>query len=160
MDRRTFLLCAVAAAALSPLSALAANVVPTPPQSPEAIVKVLYAVGNTTDVLTQKGPRAKTFTPAMAKLIARTIAKSQKRDEPAIDYEPLIDGQDGEVKDLVVAATASDAAEATVEARFVSFGEKFTVTFDFMLVAGIWKLDDIRGREGTGLKKICQDYMK
>jgi hypothetical protein len=139
---------------------------PVPPPSgpdakPEEIVKNLYDryLAESYDYMDEP-LRAHYFTQATDKLLKKVFDKSKADDEPGIDYEPLIDGQDGEVKGLTIVTTASTPTRATVEARFVSFEDKTTVIFDFVLEKTSWKIDDIRSKDGNSLKAVAKDFLQ
>jgi hypothetical protein len=136
-----------------------------PPDAvPEAIVKLLYDIGDTVDAMTVKAERERYFTAATAKLMAKVLEKSKKNDEPGIDYEPLIDGQDGEVQNLVITKTEEAGDKATVTAAFDSFDEKVSVDFAFEREKGVWKIANISGRPRGGVKSdllaVMKDYTK
>lgn len=160
------LLLALALASL-PFAASAETTKPLPAApaaeaKPEEIVKTLYdgyRIDPGYDYLGEK-LRPRYFTAATADLLKRVFAKSEAENEPGIDYEPLIDGQDGEVKDLVIVVTLNAPPKMTVEARFTSFGDKMTVIFDFVSEANIWKIDDIRDKEGNSLKAVAKDFLQ
>ena len=163
MQRRTFLLALASAALLPAVPALAAPPsLPGDKATPEEIVRVMYArmAAEVYDHLIEKKPRQRYYSASTAALLEKVFRLGDKRNEPSIDYEPLIDGQDGEVKELQVVTVSSDAAKAVVEARFVSFGDKVTVGFDFVNEKGVWRIQDIRGREGTSLRAIAAEYLK
>jgi hypothetical protein len=145
---------------------------PAPPPSaadasPEAIVKNLYDryLAGAYDYM-DDGLRAHYFATATDHLLARVFDKSKTDNEPGIDYEPLIDGQDGEVKGLTIVMTSSTPAtstapgKATVEARFTSYDDKMTVIFDFVTEKAVWKIDDIRNKEGNSLKAVAKDFLQ
>ncbi|MDR3497557.1 MAG: DUF3828 domain-containing protein [Ancalomicrobiaceae bacterium] len=155
---------AVAAVAAPACAEVPAKKVPPPPAAvdakPEVIVRNLYEryAAEAYDYLDDK-LRSRYFTKAMSQLIGKVFAKSKQDDVPGIDYEPLIDGQDGEVKGLAIVVTSESPAKATVEARFTSVDDKITVTFDFVSEAGGWKIDDIRGKDSS-LKEISKQFLQ
>lgn len=165
VSRRVLLAFAVMSAVLPASAAEPAKPLPAPPAndaSPEAIVKTLYdayRIDQSYDYLGDK-LRPRYFTAATADLIKRVFVKSEAENEPGIDYEPLIDGQEGEVKDLAVVVTSNAPPKATVEARFTSLGDKMTVIFDFIQEAGVWKIDDIRNKEGNSLRAVAKDFLQ
>ncbi len=165
VSRRVLLAFAVTSFVLPASAAETPKPLPAPPANdaaPEAIVKTLYdayRIDQGYDYLGEK-LRPRYFTTATADLIKRVFAKSEADNEPGIDYEPLIDGQEGEVKDLNVVVTSNAPPKATVEARFVSFGDKMTVIFDFVQDANVWKIDDIRNKEGNSLKAVAKDFLQ
>lgn len=166
MHRRRILLGLAAAVTLAtaPAATLAAGKAPVAPDAaaPDAVVKSLYdrLAAEAYDYMTSKALRRRYFTAATSTMIEKVDAKSVKNEEPGIDYDPLIDGQDGEVKNLKIAVTASSADKATVEARFRSFDADLTVVFDMRNEKGVWKIEDIRGREGSSLRAVMRDYLK
>jgi hypothetical protein len=135
---------------------------PGPDAKPEEIVKTLYdsrASASGFDFLDDK-LRPRYLTKATDELLTKVFAKSEAENEPGIDYDPLIDGQDGEVKGLVIATTSATPAKATVEARFTSYDDKMTVIFDFVSEKNTWKIEDIRDKEGNSLKAVAKDFLQ
>jgi hypothetical protein len=165
VSRRVLLALAVSSLVLPAYAAETPKPLPAPPgneAAPEAIVKTLYdayRIDQNYDYLGEK-LRPRYFTATTADLIKRVFVKSETDNEPGIDYEPLIDGQEGEVKDLNVVVTSNVPPKATVEARFMSFGDKMTVIFDFVQETGVWKIDDIRNKEGNSLKAVAKDFLQ
>jgi hypothetical protein len=162
MHRRQFL---AGLALLTVAGSAAANELPPPaPTSakPEEVVQNLYDryVGDAFDYMTDPKLRERYFTAATADLLAKTFAKSNKKNEPGIDYEPLIDGQDGEVKDLEIVTKASTPTKAIVQANFKSFDQKLGIGFDMVFEKNVWRIEDIRGRKGASLKKAAQQFLK
>ena len=105
--------------------------------------------------LLQKAP----WTGEMHALLGRALAKSREDDEPlgAIDFDPIVDGQDWEITDLRVEQTkAPDGGRAEVTAHFKNFGENVTVTFDLKQEGGGWRVDNIRGAHWT-LRQLLAD---
>jgi hypothetical protein len=135
---------------------------PGPDARPEDIVKALYDSRNVDlafDYMSDQ-LRPRYFTTATSELLKKVFVRSEAENEPGIDYEPLIDGQDGEVKGLVIVKTAATPDKATVEARFTSFEDKTIVIFDFVNEKSIWKIEDIRDKEGNSLKAVAMDFLK
>jgi hypothetical protein len=165
-SRRLFLI-----ASLATVSTVAARAddpkkpappLPGPEATPEDIVKNLYdsfAIVPGFDYMGDK-LRPRYFSQATNDLLKKVFTKSEADNEPGIDYEPLIDGQDGEVKGLTIAATTTTPTKVTVEARFTSFDDKMTVIFDFVLEKNTWKIDDIRNKEGNSLKAVAKDFLQ
>lgn len=159
MLRRHVLSIAAALTAASLLPARAANAVAPLDAPPEAVVKALYDVGDTNDAMTEKAQRDRYFTPATADLLVKTFAKSDKLSEPGIDYEPIIDGQEGDPQGLTLTKTET-GDKATVVAKFTSYDEEISVTFDMERIKGVWKIANITGREFDGGKSDLVQTMK
>jgi Protein of unknown function (DUF3828) len=137
---------------------------PPPPAAdakPDDIVKNLYDryAAGAFDYLDDK-LRPRYFSKATDELLKKVFDKSTKDDEPGIDYEPLIDGQEGEVKGLSIVVASLAPPKATVEARFTSFDDKMVVTFEFVQEHNNWKIDDIKGREGNSLKGVAKEFLQ
>ena len=139
---------------------------PAPPPAgdsakPDEIVRNLYDryAAGVLDYM-EDTLRPRYFTKETDTLLKRVFDKSTKDDEPGIDYEPLIDGQDGDVKALTVVTTVSTPAKATVEARFTSLDDKVVISFEFLLEKSIWKIDDIKGKDGTSLKSVARAFLQ
>lgn len=170
MHRRDFIvrmaaLVVAGAVLVSVPPAQAAGKAPPPAPAtagPDEVVRNLYAryAAEAYDYRTNRKLAQRYFTAATLKLLDKVDAKSKKNEEPGIDYEPLIDGQDGEVKRLAVAVETATADTATVAATFVSFDAKMRVLFDLRLEKGAWRLEDIRGHDGSSLKAVATEYLK
>jgi hypothetical protein len=132
-----------------------------PDAKPEEIVRNLYDryLAEVYDYMDEP-LRIRYFSQATDALLKKVFDKSKADDEPGIDYEPLIDGQDGEVKGLVIATTLATPTKATVEARFTSYEDKTIVIFDFLLEKTTWKIEDIRNKEGNSLKAVAKDFLQ
>ncbi len=60
-----------------------------------------------------------------------------------LDWDPFINGQDGEVKGLVLHAAEAADGKARVTATFMSLKAKQSVDFNLVLDKGRWLIDDI-----------------
>lgn len=91
------------------------------------------------------------FSSAFAKLVKTDdCVKEQKGEVGVLDYDPFIDGQDGEVKKLNIQMVQRAEEKATVEATFISFEEKKSIFFDVVLEKGAWRINDIRSLGENG----------
>ncbi len=129
--------------------------------SPETVVAQLYKLHDA-----QKGPffqsknRSlvdKFFTKPIADLIWK--ANNGPNDEVgAIDFDPLYDGQDFEIKNLSFSASDVKDTTATVTANFQNFGEKRSVVHLMKLIDGNWKIDDIKYSDFTLLQSLKEYF--
>jgi len=96
--------------------------------------------------------------PYLDKLFSHTLVGLIKTDNcvssgevGVLDWDPFINGQDGEVQKLVTRVVRRDNDKAVVEASFLSFKRKQSVLFDMVLEKGTWRIDDIRplGEDGN-----------
>ena len=127
---------------------------------PDAVVKTLYApyVATPAAAIPAFDTRD-VYTPDLKALIAKGETFGNLIDEPVIDYDPILGGQDGAVKNLVVAAGEVTGDTANVTAKFDNMGTAKKLTFAMMRIDGAWRVDDIFEGE-TGLRSIIADGLK
>jgi uncharacterized protein YecT (DUF1311 family) len=102
-----------------------------------------------------KAARPKFFSNAMVALWAQAEAKTEGDGGP-IDFDPVTNSQDPDIKSFKVTTEKQTAATATASATMLDrdgprkFSADETVHYDFVWEDGQWKIDDIRGEmEGT-----------
>lgn len=81
-------------------------------------------------------------------------AKESKGEVGVIDFDPLYNAQDTEIKNFAVNKAKIDGAKATVVASFVNFDEKTRITFKLLRQDDAWKISDIQYAEGHALLKL------
>ena len=108
----------------------------------------------------QKKDRAlvdKFFTKPLADLIWKD-SNGAVGEIGAIDFDPLYDAQDTDIKNFVVGKSEIKGETANVVADFTNFGEKKSIFFAIKQVGGSWKIDDIKyGKQGS-LLKMFKDH--
>jgi len=116
----------------------------------QAFLQGIYAIYEKSDKAVDIGSEAKAaryFVPAVAKLIARDVAESKKRQEVGrLDFDPFIAGQDwSPTKIALQVAPGASAERATGTARFTVPGEKkpTVVTLDLVKTPAGWRIADI-----------------
>ncbi len=123
-------------------------------QDPAAIVTVIYQ-----KVSAGKGDSGGQFLWLKAKDRARTMSKSllalwakaDKHEKPGemgpIDFDPVTNSQDPQVRFFDVKTEKQSDTTATVAATFGARRNEPTVTvrYDFVHEGKLWKIDDIRG---------------
>lgn len=87
------------------------------------------------------------YSPTLKQLWDEMAAKSEASEAPIIDFDPMINGQDYEVTDFVVADPVIEGDSATVVVSFTNLGEPQELHFELIRRAEGWKIDDI---ESTG----------
>jgi hypothetical protein len=154
LDRRGFL--SFTMALLTAATAPAAAQVTKP--DPAAIVTAIYqraAKGKGDSggqfLWLDKAARPKFFSNAMVALWAQAEAKTPEGDAGPIDFDPVTNSQDPDLKSFKVATEKQTAATATVSATILGrygprkFSADETVHYDFVREGGQWKIEDIRG---------------
>lgn len=110
---------------------------------PVSYVRGLYApyIANENDKIGLNHAR---LTADLKAVIDKADAYGRLLDEPIIDYDPIANGQDWEIKTVTVTEPAApkDGA-ATVVATFNNGTEPQTVTYALREEDGDWKIDDI-----------------
>ena len=83
------------------------------------------------------------------------MARSQAMGEPILDFDPLIDAQDYQLTNLVVAPEAVvPNSHAVVRASFNNSGRATEVVYDLVWEDGAWRVDNIRS-SGWDLRQIA-----
>lgn len=73
------------------------------------------------------------------------IARSNAINEPILDFDPIMDAQDGELANLNVTTDAvSENSHAVVRASFTNLGQPREVVYDLVWQEGAWRVDNIR----------------
>jgi Protein of unknown function (DUF3828) len=132
---------------------------PEPGADPVSTVEPLYApyvAGENPPMdLLEKAP----WTAETRELLRRALELSNQRNEPlpAIDFDPIVDGQDWEITDVAVALTEEPAdGKAEVTASFKNFGENVSLIYELKEEGGGWRVDNIRGAHWT-LRQLLAD---
>lgn len=140
------------------LIAGAAACAPAPGADPAATVEALYEPyleNRTAGPLRESAP----LTEELRALMRRAEEASNASGEPmaAVDFNPIIDGQDWELSDVSVELVAPPAdGRAQVRANFQNFGEDVALTYDLRDQDGGWRIDNISGKNWT-LRQLLAD---
>ena len=96
------------------------------------------------------------FSPTLKQLWDHMAARSEATDEPIIDFDPLVNGQDFELAELVIADPVIEGDAATVAVSFLNFGDPQELRFTLVRRAEGWKIDDIEalGEESWRLSEL------
>jgi hypothetical protein len=100
----------------------------------------------------QKAARAKYLSNALAALWGKADSRTRKGDSGPVDFDPVTNSQDPDVKSFKLATEKQTADKATVAVTLESHQSEAranaadkTIRYDFVLEAGQWKIDDIKG---------------
>jgi Protein of unknown function (DUF3828) len=174
-SRRTLvagLACAVLTITVPPRAAAASQVA----DEPAAIVTAIYTrvakgKGNSGGTFVTDGKAAKTkyLSQALHALWAKADARTVKGDIGPVDFDPVTNSQDPDVKSFKVIAEKQDAAKATIAVTLQSHRSAWekpadqTVRYDFVRENGQWKIDDFRGSVGGepwSIRSILTEALK
>jgi hypothetical protein len=90
--------------------------------------------------------------PHASKRLAALIAREKRctdrhRGEPCnLHFDVIINGQDWELKNLVVEPATLDGDRASVVARFTNFEAPKEIVYRYTRESGRWRIDDIEAR--------------
>lgn len=129
---------------------------PAPATSPLEIVQKIYAISAGPDGkyegasgFDDKGIRRLYFSKSLVAALGRADALSKKRDEPIIDFDPVLNTQEEpDVKSLDIKVESETPTQSVVAATFVDDDEKSIVRYTFIKEGSAWKLDEMRGERG------------
>ena len=103
-------------------------------------------------VIENKAAKAKYLSNSLIAVWAKADARTRKGDSGPVDFDPVTNSQDPDVKSFKVAAEKQDADKATVAVTLESHQREAranaadkTIRYDFVREAGAWKIDDIKG---------------
>ena len=119
-------------------------------------------------VTENKAAKAKYLSKALVALWAKADAHTPKGDVGPIDFDPVTNSQEPDVKSFKVDAEKSEADKATLAVTITGHrnDRKLTdqiVRYDFVREAGSWKVDDIKGSsdgEAWSIRKMLTDSLK
>ena len=128
--------------------------------TPEALVAQLYKAHDAEkSPFFQDQDRAlvdRYFAKELADLMWKD-SKESKGELGVIDFDPLYDAQDLEVKNFAIGKAKVDGGKATVVVGFVNLGTKTRITFKLLQQDEAWKIGDIQYTEGHALLKMFKD---
>jgi hypothetical protein len=110
-------------------------------EDPRGLIE--YAYAPYTSSSTDFPDPTELYSPTLKQLWDDMAAKSEEADMPIIDFDPLINAQDYEITDLIIADPALDGDNATVAVSFSNFGEPQELHFELVKRVDGWKIDDI-----------------
>ena len=165
------------------LSAAAALLAPVLPRhaaaadDPAGILTAIYTRvargkgdGGGTFVIQTKASRTKYLSNALVALWAKADARTRKGDGGPVDFDPVTNSQDPDVKSFKVVAEKQGADKATIAVTIESHQREAranpadnTIRYDFVREAGQWKIDDIKGAVDGGpwsVRALLADSLK
>ncbi len=135
------------------LPALAQGAKPAAPPTPEAVVRALYQhyLDTQPDTLVafnyvDPGVAKDYFEPTLAKL----LVTDGGLEEPRLEFDPFVDGQEFEISSVDYVAKPISAKEAQVTAQFNNFDERKTIIYKLLRTQVGWRISDVSwggGRE-------------
>ncbi len=149
---------------------------PPTANTPVAIINAVYARvasgkgdGGGTFIFETKAAKTKYLSKSLTELWTRADARTPKGDVGPVDFDPVTNSQDPDVKSFTVNAEKSDAASALVAVTITGNraprgnAADAVIRYAFVRDGGHWKIDDIKGAvEGKpwSIRAMLRDSLK
>lgn len=120
-------------------------------------------------VIDSKAAKAKYLSKPLIALWAKADAATPKDEVGAIDFDPVTNSQDPDVKSFTLATEKLEADKATIAVTLTSHRAERTnpadnvIRYDFAHEGDSWKIDDIRGAvDGTpwSIRALLTQFLK
>jgi len=145
------------------------------PADPFAILTAIYTRaakgkgdGGGAFVIENKAAKAKYLSKALVALWAKADAHTPKGDVGPVDFDPVTNSQEPDVKSFKVDAEKMEADKAIVAVTIIGHRNDrkpadLIVRYDFVREAGSWRIDDIKGSSGGeawSIRKMLTDSLR
>jgi hypothetical protein len=143
---------------LAAASSRRASAAPSAPNDPVAIVTAIYTRaakgkgdGGGAFVIENKAAKAKYLSKSLIALWAKADAHTPKGDVGPVDFDPVTNSQEPDVKSFKVIAEKLEAETAVIAVTLTGRNTPprkpadQTVRYDLVRDSGDWKIDDIKG---------------
>lgn len=144
----------IVVAALSLAAVSASTAVAQPFETPSALIEALYApyLGNG-----DTSERDAFFSDGLTRLYAADAQKS-KGEVGAIDFDPVINGQDWDIADLRIGKAEINGQVAVVTVRFENLSTPMPLRYSLIDEGGNWQVDDIESVEGDTRWRLSEIF--
>jgi len=127
------------------------------PNDPTAILTAIYSRaargrgdGGGAFVIESKAAKVKYLSKSLVELWAKADSHTPKGDVGPVDFDPVTNSQDPDVKSFELRVEKPEAGKATLAVTITGYRTSGkpsdqVVHYDFVREAGQWKIDDIRG---------------
>ncbi|HEX8150094.1 MAG TPA: DUF3828 domain-containing protein [Pyrinomonadaceae bacterium] len=156
----------ISCAAAAPAAGAQTGITPLPKEKlegpvisfPETVVKELYLAhrDGSGHVFEKQGRKQqqKFFDQKLAALIWKNLSETPEGEAGNLDFDPLFNAQETQVRNFRVGAATTDGASATVPVTFLNFGRKVRIEFRLVNTKGGWKVSNIVYGGGSDLVRI------
>lgn len=128
------------------------------PEPAASVVRELYRVhrNGSGHVFERQGRKLqqKFFDQKLAALIWKNITETPEGELGNIDFDPLYNAQDTQIKNFRVGAAATKGEAATVPVTFMNYDQKVRIEFRLVNTKQGWKVSNILYGGGSDLVKI------
>ncbi|MBD8662885.1 DUF3828 domain-containing protein [Rhizobium sp. CFBP 8752] len=117
-------------------------------KTPQALIRALYAY----DIAATADDAPSPYQPFLSRSLNRLFQKDRdgtaEGEVGAVDFDPVIAGQDGEAKGVKLSPPILIDDQAELEVSFLNGSEKVTLYYTLKRENGGWKVDDIANQQG------------
>lgn len=158
--RRQILGSGLALAAFAACSRPAEEKAPPPAATPEAapaaatdpadVIRPLYDRYRTDPAVTTfpSLEESAPWSDSLRALLVAMMARSRARQEPILDFDPIIGAQDWQLQNLNVTTDAlSENSHAVVRAAITNAGFNEDILFDLIWEHDAWRINNVRGKD-------------
>jgi len=171
LSRRTLIATLAVAGWALPVASAFAQAAP-PANDPTALLTKLYteaAKDNAGgDFVNAPKSRAKYLSKSLATLWSKAEAKTPQGDVGPIEFDPVSNSQDPDIRSFAIAVEKQDSGTATLavtltESRRRENPADNVIFYDFVRDGAHWRIDDIRcavGGKPRSVRKLLADSLK
>ena len=116
-------------------------------KTPKALLQALYSFDPESADDDGPSPYSAFFSDHLNKILQADLDKTADGDVGAIDFDPVIAGQDGEASDLRIGQPILLIGGAELEVQFRN-GKNVTLYYTLVKEHGGWKVEDIANQQG------------
>jgi hypothetical protein len=172
ITRRSLVLTSLLIATQAPL----ARAEPVAPDDPVAIVTAVYTRaakgkgdGGGAFVIENRAAKAKYLSKSLVALWAKAAAHTPKGDVGPVDFDPVTNSQEPDVKSFKVDTEKLDSARALIAVTITGHNTPprkpadQVIRYDLVHETGGWKIDDIKGSsdgEAWSIRTMLSDSLK
>jgi hypothetical protein len=170
LTRRAVVIASIVAAL--PIAARAETISPT---DPVALITAIYARaakgkgdGGGGFITENKAAKAKYLSRSLIALWTRADAHTPKGDVGPVDFDPVTNSQEPDVKSFKVEPDRLDADKATLAVTITGYRNDRkpsdqVIRYELVREAGTWKIDDIKGAsdgEPWSIRRMLEESLK
>ena len=169
MTKSLILTLAIILLAAAPAAAQAIRKPAEPPlvindaPAPDAVVRELYKVhrNGRGHVFERQGRKLQQrfFDAKLAALLWKLLTETPEGEGGYLDFDPLYNAQDTQIKNFRVGAATVKGDAASVPVTFVNFEQKVRIVFRLVRPQQVWKISNIDYGGGSDLVKILSEPM-
>jgi hypothetical protein len=113
-----------------------------------------YSIENEADI-------RRTFEPALAALIIKDEkAAAKRKDAPALEFDPFVDGQEWELSAVNIAVSEMPPNKAVATVNFKNFGLPTKVVLNLVKTKSDWQIANITWARGDSIPETLRELFK